>query len=106
MAVASLTITYGRSLVVDYCSPFNLEQLGVLIKITSKHPTLISPWNFILLFDGYGWLAILISGVAATVCVYVVNVLTPVESARNKETMNSCIWFVYSVMVNQCCKSH
>lgn len=100
MAVAPLTITYARDEVVDFSSPFYFEQIGILIKITSKSP--VSPWNFAFLFDGLSWSAIFVSCLLAIACIYIVNILTPVSSARNTETMNSCIWFVYSVMVNQC----
>lgn len=100
IAVAPLTITYARSAVVDFSSPFYFEQVGILIKVTSK--TSISPWNSVLLFDGLSWSAIFISCIFATLCMYMVNILTPVYLAGTVETMNSCAWFIYSVMVNQC----
>lgn len=98
--MAPLTITYPRSQVVDFCTPFLFELIGILIKIESQN--YVEPWKFILLFDGVGWFVIFLSGIVATLCVYFINILTPVESARNVEDLKSCIWYVYSVLVNQC----
>lgn len=101
MAVAPLTITYDRSQVVDFCSPYYFETMGIMIKV-DKSRSAVNPWKFILLFTGLAWAAILLSGFVAAIYIYIINVATPVEQARNCETMRSCIWFVYSVMVNQC----
>lgn len=104
MAVGPLTITYARDEVVDFSSSFYFEQVGILIKITSKAPP--SPWDFAFLFDDLSWGAIFVFCIIATVCIYLVNILTPVESARNTETIDSSAWFIYSVMVNQCKGRH
>ncbi|CAH1798701.1 unnamed protein product [Owenia fusiformis] len=111
LAVASLTISYGREQVIDFTAPFMHLGISILFKVPKREKPGL--WSFLNPFAREIWLYLFASYVTVGVSLFLLARFSPYEWYRphqcgedepdkeNDLTLANCFWFAIGTLTQQ-----
>ena len=107
MAVAALTITERREMVVDFTVPYMYYAKEMIMKKTSSNAT-VNLLQFANPFHSDVWIATLVGFVTVSAAVFVINYFSPYgykddngRGTSGEFSFFNSVWFVLACMLQQ-----
>lgn len=98
IVLADLTVTYNRSVAIDFSTPYFNEHHGIIIQYTKSDRSLLS---IVKLFTPNVWIIYFISICIAIVTIWALQKLTLEVGDVGAETLSASAWYVFAQQVNQ-----
>lgn len=98
IVISPLTVTYNRSSVVDFSSPYYNQPITIILQYVNEHDSML---GLVKLFTPAVWTAYFVSVFVAVIMIWFLQKYNLNHRDTGAETLCASAWYIYANQMNQ-----